>query len=253
MSRIIASGFVASVGATCAIGLAQENRPTARDPRAVEIIKKADTAAKKCTLVTYEARTTGEGWVTSLYGSVSGNAVIEGWQDDAIERFRFNIDVLPAGETKTIKLSVGRDGRQYYLINHDAKTVETGPDVSVFGNYVRSSRLIAMREFVHPTPFADELKAVALTLKDETTDIDGQPCHIVVVQYSESSSQATWYFSTKDSLPRRVDRRIPNPSGGKPATVSLRIERLIVNPSFVADPFALRIPSGYTHRELPKH
>ncbi len=226
----------------------QESNPARpiRDARTVEILRKADAATRACKLVTYEARVTASGWLAAFMGSVEGNVVIEGWSGNRVEKFRYNVDVRHAGAEDAVKLSAGHDADSYYLIDHQAKTVETGNSLSVFGDYARSVLRVAMREFVLPAPFSDELRGHGTDLRKDTTVVAGVRCHVIHVTYADGETEATWYFATKDHLPRRVDRLVSNPSGGAKGAITLVLKGLTVNPVFVASPFKLRIPNGYT-------
>ena len=66
-------------------------------------------------------------------------------------------------------------------------------------------QLIWMREFLHPTPFSDELNGDSRKYEGKKKIGDSE-CHVIHVVYSGGQGEARWYFGTKDNLPHRVDR-----------------------------------------------
>ena len=61
----------------------------------------------------------------------------------------------------------------------------------------------------------------------------------------KGGNEADWYFSKKDSLPRRVDRYQPSESGGERTALILTLSQVTPNPSFVQDPFKVVVPEGF--------
>ena len=81
--------------------------------------------------------------------------------------------------------------------------------------------------------------------KKGITKIGDEECYEINVVYARSQGEATWFFSKKDFLPRRVDRVVTRQAGGEKATTQLIVTDLVVNPKFPDDPFKLVVPEGY--------
>ena len=99
-----------------------------------------------------------------------------------------------------------------------------------------------MVEFVHDTPFDHELDGDVVELVGKET-VGGQECYVVRVVYTGGQGESTWYFSTKDFLPRRRTQHFSGQQGeGK-------IERVItdlqISPKVEDALFTLNLPEGY--------
>jgi hypothetical protein len=57
------------------------------------------------------------------------------------------------------EITVGSDGKTYFLIDLKEKKVYEDIDPMVVGTAGRSVGLLTMAEYVHPEPFSDEIKA----------------------------------------------------------------------------------------------
>ena len=142
------------------------------------------------------------------------------------------------------EITVGSDGKTYFLIDAKAKKVYEDIDPAVVGTAGRSVGLLTMPEYVHPEPFSDEIKGAKQELKG-STKVGDEDCYEVHVTYTEGGQEATWFFSKKDFLPRRVDRFRQMPTGEKGSS-QLIVTKLTVDPKLDKDPFKLIVPEGFT-------
>ena len=79
--------------------------------------------------------------------------------------------------------------------------------------------------------------------------IGNEKCYRIYVEYADSMGKSTWWFSTKDFLPRRVDRIGKGPDGEKAGTW-LTLTNLVVSPKLSENTFALNVPDGYEVEEV---
>ena len=107
----------------------------------------------------------------------------------------------------------------------------------------RVAQNVPMLEFVHGTPFTDEIEGKTQKLEG-IEKVGGEPCYKVYVEYQNATQTTVWYFSVNDLLPRRDDRGRKTQDGqtfGSQRTVTnLKIEK-----SFDDSQFKLKLPDGY--------
>jgi len=210
----------------------------------VEILKKADAASKAVDFIQYTASVKGEGAAESRVGKVSGTVVLKGRTSGGAAQYRYEAKVERPGSSDVNDVTVGSDGKAYYLINSKEKKVYEDIDPAVVGTAGRGVRALTMAEYLHPEPFSDEIKGKKQELKG-SAKVGDEDCYEIHVTYTEGGQEATWFFSKKDFLPRRVDRFIQSPTGEKGST-QLIVTKLTVDPKFDKDPFKLTVPEGFT-------
>ncbi len=226
-----------------ATALGQETA-SQRDPRAVEILEQVDAPTRAVRLVRYDARLEATGWLRPFTGPVEGIVILGGDMSRAKQRFRFDIAVGRAGSATTRAFTGGGDNGSFFLVDHAAKTVHIGSDYGFLGDAARPFAHVRMLEFVHATPFADELNAEILRLQG-IAEIAGEKCHEIFVHYSVANLDARWFFSVEDHLPRRVERIRRHPVTGEEGATKLTLRNLAVDPDLAEHPFAPRTPPGY--------
>ena len=101
-----------------------------------------------------------------------------------------------------------------------------------------------MLEFVHPTPFSDEINADKKELTG-SKKIGGEDCYEVHVVYAGGRAEAIWHFSKTDFLPRARHDIFTTPAGEKGGQQRILTD-LVVDPKFDKDAFKLTLPKGYT-------
>ncbi len=211
----------------------------------VEILKKADDACKTVEFIQYTASIQGSGAAESRTGKASGTVTLKGRKTGGgAEQARYEAKVQQPGSSETNEITVGSDGKTYFLINFKEKKVYEDIDPQVVGTTGRGVRALTMQEYMHPEPYSDEIKAKKQELKG-SAKVGEEDCYEVDVQYSQEGVEATWFFSKKDFLPRRVDRRFQSPTGEKGGS-QLIVTKLTLNPKIDKDPFKLVVPEGFT-------
>jgi len=210
----------------------------------VEILKKADAASKAVDFIQYMASVKGEGAAESRVPKVSGTVVLKGWNNGAPAQARFEAKVQRPGSSDVNDVTVGSDGKTYFLIDSKEKKVYEDIDPAVVGTSGRGVRALTMAEYVHPEPFSDEIKGKKQELKG-SAKVGDEDCYEIHVTYSDAGQEATWFFSKKDFLPRGVNRYFQSPTGEKGSS-QLIVTKLTVDPKFDKDPFKLTVPEGFT-------
>ena len=210
----------------------------------VEILKKADEASKAVDFVQYTATVQGSGAAESRVGKAAGTVILKGRKNNAPVEYRFEAKVQRPGSSDENEITVGSDGKTYFLIDAKAKKVYEDIDPAVVGTAGRAVRGLTMAEYGHSRPFSDEIDGKKQELKG-TTKVGDEDCYEVRVEYAQAGQEANWFFSKKDFLPRRVDRSFQSPTGEK-GTIELVVTKLTLDPKIDKDPFKLVVPEGFT-------
>ncbi len=213
----------------------------------IEILKKADAAARAVKAVKYKANFKGTGMGASRMPTVEGTVIISGWANGAPQKFRCEANVRRPGSSEVVEITVGSDGEEFYVVDHKAKKAYVDIDPEVMGTTGRPALLLRTLEFVHPSPFSDEINSDSQELKG-SKKIGSEECYEVRVTYAGGRAEAIWHFSKKDFLPRARHDLFTTPSGDKGGQLRT-ITDLVVNPKFDKDPFKFSLPKGYTRTD----
>jgi outer membrane lipoprotein-sorting protein len=169
--------------------------------------------------------------------------ILKGRTNSGAAQYRYEAKLKLPGSTDENDITMGSDGKTYFLIDAKAKKVYEDIDPAVVGAAARV-RALNMGEYLHPEPFSDEINGKKQELKG-TTKVGDEDCYEVHVEYSQAGLEATWFFSKKDFLPWRVDRFRQMPTGEKGET-QLIVTKLAVDPKLDKDFFKLVVPEGFT-------
>lgn len=209
---------------------------------ATEILKKVDAATKAIKGAKYDVTLEATGIVAARRGKLTASVIMLGNSGGRPEKFVINAEVTLPGADKSRKVSTGSDNDMFYIIDHQAKIAYEDLDPAVSGSAGRAVGNAMTIEFIHDTPFSDELNGESRELKGSET-IGGEDCYIIHVVYAGNQS-ATWSFSKKDFLPRR---RIDHVSQGDQTGTSVRtMTNLVADPKVDDAVFKLKLPKGYT-------
>lgn len=214
---------------------------------AKEIFQKADDATKAVKAVKYEGASKGLGAGEARAPKVEGSILMAGRNNGQPEKFMFDVKVAPPGSSETRQVKVASDGENFYVLDLAEKKAYEDIDPAVMGRTGGAARALVMAEFVHPTPFTDEIKGKKHELKG-VEEVGGEKCYHVVVEYDTPRPQtADWWFSVNDFLPRRVDRWFP-PQGESTERggTQIIITKLTADPKVDDASFKLAVPEGFT-------
>lgn len=231
----------------------EARRPTtqsAADAELLDILKKVDEAAKKVQSARYKVELKAWGAIGSQeVPEVKGTVALAGkprGQSNDPDTFRMQIKGEGGPRGKPIDATIGGDGNEYYRLDPATKTAHIDVDPNVVGpTYLGLARWLAMMEFVHPTPFSDEIRGDKREKRPDEK-IGDQECWQIHVVYSGGEGQSTWWFSKKDYLPRQV-KRFASQGGGYITTV-LDLE---VDPKLDKSFFKPQVPEGWTKTDEP--
>jgi outer membrane lipoprotein-sorting protein len=236
--RIVATVAFTLLGAAA---FAQET-PPARSPEALEILKQVDATIKKIDAVRLEASVTPSGAATQFLPASEGVTVLIGWKGNLPEKFWGEVTVRRAGSTEPEKVTGGGDGESYFLIDHKNRKGYEDIDPGVMGSGGRAVMGVAMLEFVHPTPYDDELNGEKVELLG-TEKVGDEECDKIAITYAGGQGTSTWFFSRKDHLPRRRTRGFTTPQGD--GAIDTVIKKIEIDPKVDASLFKMQLPEGY--------
>jgi len=213
----------------------------------LEILKRVDEAAKAVQAVKYDVTVEGLDAAQTITPAIEGTYLLTGWAENQPEKFLISARAKRAGGTTFLSdITAGYDGKIRFLIDHKTRKVTQGTDWKVFSNVKRNYTPGVMGEFLHPTPFTDEINGKSQVLKG-SAEMGGEDCYEVEVIYDNPAAQdayAVWYIAKKDFLPRaRKDVfKMPNGKVGGQLRV---LTNLVVDPPLDDNSFMLHVPEGY--------
>jgi hypothetical protein len=226
------------------MGVYAQEKPTTELTDPVEILKKVDAAAKAVKAVKYKATFKGLEESAAQLPEVEGTVVISGWTGGGPEKFLYDAKVKRPGSSEVRQITAGGDGEEFFVIDHANKTAYVDIDPAVLGRTGRTAAALLTAEFVHPTPFSDELNGQKQELKGSKT-IGGEDCYEIHVVYAGAGGEALWHFSKKDFLPRARRDLLAAPGGQRRSQQRILMD-VVVDPKFEKDPFKFKLPEGYT-------
>ncbi len=231
------------------------------EPDPLEILRKADAATLAVASAAYNARHYGTGDLEQrpraagavkvrqgrrgLLGALTGSA------KSPHHSLRVTGEWTEPRAAFARKFDVATDGCHCIALFHDDKKYQSADWDKGGDRLMRSGSALFMLEYMHPTPFNDEIVGLSRTYEGRQ-DVGGEECHVIYVRYL-NDSESRWYFSVNDYLPRRVDR-IVNAAGKIDGAITLEISDLKVDCPFELSDFRPRPPAGYQHvpYELPR-
>jgi hypothetical protein len=248
-TMLLAAGVfvVAALAMGTMAGAAGEDEQDAgSSTEAKAILKKSAAALEKVKLVQYQGKYEGTGWVKQFVADVEGRAALGAPSEYDVPRFRCEVKLTPPNAEETSEFTAGADGDLYYLVDPEKKIVYADMDDAVMGSQQRNLQRVLLPDFVAEKPLEADLGAENVQLA-ETVDVGGEACHQVRVIQSEER-EVIWFISTKDYLPRRVDRVYRNPERGEGVT-RLVISDLKASATPEDKPFRLEVPAGYSRTD----
>ena len=231
----------------CAAAAYADEKPGAELTDPIEILRKADAAAKAVKAVQYKVSYKGIMAAEKQVPVMEGTVLFTGWAFNAPEKYRCDAKIQRPGSSEVREVTIGTDGETYYLMDHKAKKAHVDVDPGVIGSTGRQALALVMAEFVHPTPFNDEINGRDQTLKG-SKKIGNEDCYEISLAYASAPQEAVWCFSKKDFLPRGVQRLRKMPVGGQGGQEWMLTD-LIVDPEPAKDAFAFKLPEGYTQTD----
>ena len=214
----------------------------AEESEAIQILRRVDAAAKAVNGVRYSVISEPSGVATNFVSAASGGGVMFGWTGSQPERFAMQVKTTQPGSDQALEFTGGSDGENFYLLDHVGKKAYQDFDPAVMGSGGRALFGVSMVEFVHPTPFSDEINAETVELQGTET-VGGVECHKIRVVYAGGQGSSTWFVSTEDYLPRRRIRHFSTPQGE--GSLDIVVSDLEIDPEVGSETFAMKLPAGY--------
>lgn len=210
-----------------------------------QILEKVDAAAKAVKAIKYDVVFEATGMRVRQLGGIQkieASYIVSGFVGGAPEKYVVNAKMFRTGAKEPRRVTAGTDNDMFYIVDHQGKIAYEDLDPAVMGRAGAVVQLAGMIEFVHPTPFSDELNGKSRELKG-SEKVGDEDCYIVHVVYAAPQApQGTWSFSKKDFLPRR---RI-DVTGGPGNTQIKTITNLVIDPKVDDEVFKLKLPEGYS-------
>ncbi len=239
--------FATLTAGVCAQQDAPESQTTGeqnRSPRAIEILRRVDEACRNVKAISYRGKYTATGAPANQSPAGSYRTVQRGeWDSPSFQHWTEFTYSLPNSE-ESRHVTIGSDGHIFYMIDPATKTVYEDIVPHVLGQPYQLLRRMWMREFVFPRPFGDELNATVIRF-DGTTVVGDEECYRIYVDYSGNPERSTWFFSTSDYLPRRVDRDLPHMGGASQVVVY----DVVVDPGIDETLFKSQAPDGFSRTD----
>jgi hypothetical protein len=218
-------------------------------PDVMEIIRNADATTKAVQAVSYRAEFRAEGELANTMPPVTGEvfarrpAASKLWPFSMgykapPHRLRGTVNTVAGGTT--VRFDCAVSGKKAFLLDHDRRKCLSGKMPVARVPYAAAARL-RMIEYVHSTPFSDELHS-KVARHEGVKDVGGVPCDVVYVLY-RNGSDSRWYFGQKDYLPRGVERLSPR---GK---TILLLSEVNTAPEITEETFEPQCPEGYTEHQ----
>jgi len=217
----------------------------ADDPDTAQIVAKVDRITLAVKNVTYKAEIWVEGDPAVKQARIAalvkakesaGGKLPLLWIDGVI--------TMPdSGEKRAFQVFLNE--KQAADVNMEKKRYIIGQLPEAIDLVMEPMRTCVMQEFLHPTPFSDELNAQS-RVYEGVQDVAGVKCHVIYVVYREGA-ESRWYFGVDDYLPHRVDRISKNSKGAISRVLELR--DIDVTTRLEADVFKIQIPAGFEQEE----
>ncbi len=210
-----------------------------------EILQKADKALKKVKLVSYDFEFKGTGGIAPRVRAVSGKMIMGKPSEEGVGRFRCDGEMENPSSLTPFKLTVGADGDNFYLVDHDKKLAYEDMDPAVLGRRGRRLMQVFFQGFVTDEPLESALAAEKIELR-ESVSLDGEDCYQVFVEHNPPPHVA-WFFSKTDFLPRRWKRvAVKTGETEEYGSWQYTFTNIVANPDLKPEAFKLKVPEGYT-------
>jgi thiol-disulfide isomerase/thioredoxin len=223
----------------------------ADDPDPAAIMRAADEAMAKVQSIAFKARVHGVGGKATRVPRVDATVrAIRVDKDPIGWKFLARGEAEKAGE-RGRALAASYDGKVLRSLHESEKKVleatAKNPDsVMSDGAGWIMTWLIRWPDMVHRS-FPSDGSAAAARYEGKM-DVEGEPCHVIYVDYSELSDpslfDAWWYIAEKDSLPRRLEMHFIENAAGDGFTV-LNLTELEPGAPVEAAQLALATPDGF--------
>lgn len=224
------------------------------EPDVKEILKKADAATKALTEVSYEGEFFGEGEIAERMPKIQGKVIAKKAKKGLIgsmlggsaNLLHFEGKVRPPGMDEETAFEAATDGKKAYSIDRAQKVFTQGKYPEA-GSLLRAGSALLFQEFVHPTPFSDEINAKKAT-HEGVKKVGDVECDVIYVVYS-MGLEARWYFGKEDHLPRRVERMEKGDDGEELGARVQIAKNLNAKPATSESTFRLTAPEGFESKE----
>jgi hypothetical protein len=234
-------------------GADQDRGDRTTTPNVKEILEKADQATKAVKAVSYDFDFHGQGDLADIFPIIRGTLKARQCRPNLLSRLLGSSSSTPSIRVEAqLKRPDSTDEKAYTLVTNGKRVciIDEENRLFTYGDMPQAAPLLAeawrlfMREFLHPTPFSDELNGQS-AIHQGIQESGGVQCHVIYVVYA-NDTEARWFFGTEDYLPRRVDR-IHQRRAGDAASV-LTLTNLNTAPALEDEDFLLACPPDFNKK-----
>ncbi len=220
-----------------------------------EILERTDQATKAVKAISYDFDFRGQGDLADVFPVIRGTLKARQSRPNLLSRLLGSSSSNPSIRIEARLKRPDSENERAYTLATNGKSVSIADDENLlftYGDMPQAAPLLAeawrlfMREFLHPTPFSDEINGKSAEHQglQEIGDVE---CHTIYVVYT-NDTEARWFFGTEDYLPRRVDRI--DQRRGKGAATVLTLTNLDTAPALENEDFLLTCPSGFKKKRF---
>jgi len=252
MKRMFTVALVVMMAVPVAEGAAKKRRKRKSSAKATEpakIFEQVDEAARAVKAVSYDLEfDVKEGGNPGTLRHMEGKMWLVAGPDKKLASFRADLKYTGDHLARPRDFTAIYDGKNYFRADHHRKTARKGDNGGkILQEYGQPIALATMHEFVHPTPFSDEVNAPTVELLG-SEEVGGVDCHKLHVHYAREQYQAIWFIGKEDYLPRGVIRINKGDQARKASRMQLILSGLQVDPEIPDDAFDTSLPEGYTEK-----
>lgn len=203
---MVKARFLVVAAAVLASMLVSAARAQVMDEKSKQVMEEATAAIQNLKNIHFKAKRSGTGILKDILDmEVEVKMTRSGAAKTRTPMLLKGYAVEPGAGKK--EFWVASTGAMVQWVDEKMKTIYERPIArkTEAQNQLSIAQQIVLDEFSAAEPYDVDMKAEDLSYKGTET-IRGEPCDVVIASYQGGLRKTTWAFSTRDRLPRRVER-----------------------------------------------
>lgn len=222
----------------------------AKDPRALEILARADEAVRRLDTIGYSFENLGTG---PMSGYASGEAFFEVDLDSPTPpRYQAELTLQgPAARGLPRHFRIWREGDTVVRANdEDARLEIENRDAAAYLEWV--AFFWVPPQLARPEGFRTEIEQPLIARHFGTFNLEGEETDVIFLRFPPDSGLGDQYFyiSTRDHLPRRITLVAPGPTQNSATSFQMNLSNVRVNVPASEWEISTRRPAGYETVDL---